>query len=187
MIYAGIGSRKTPANAFVLIEGLANALHLEEGAILRSGRAPGADQVFERGAAANDGEAEIYLPWPKFEIHESYYLHTLSEPKEEAFIIASEFHPGWPYLKHPVKRLMARNAHQILGADLDNPVDFVLCWTPGKATTGHEKGTGGTGQAMRHAHSLGIPIHNLGIPAVYTTWEKWLVSGGKNPWTKTSG
>lgn len=185
MIYAGIGSRKTPEFVLGFMESLANGLWLEEGAILRSGRAPGADQAFESGADMNAGTAEIYLPWPKFELQAQNVKPTLTEPTEEAFVIASKYHPSWPYLTYSVQKLMARNSHQILGEDLNTPADFVLCWTPGKHLTGSERGAGGTGQALRIAYDLGIEVFNLSIPAHQQQWDKWLMKGGPCP-AKTS-
>jgi len=43
----------------------------------------------------------------------------------------------------------------LLGAGLDDPVEFVLCWTPGGETVG------GTGHLIRAARSYGIPVYNL--------------------------
>lgn len=51
---------------------------------------------------------------------------------------------------------MARNAHQLLGNSLKSPSLFILCWTDGGRVTG------GTGQALRMAPDLGIPVINLG-------------------------
>jgi hypothetical protein len=58
---------------------------------------------------------------------------------------------------------MARNSHQILGVGLNDPVAFVICWTPDGAEHERECGpkTGGTGQAIRLASRRGIPVVNL--------------------------
>jgi hypothetical protein len=50
---------------------------------------------------------------------------------------------------------MARNCQQVLGQNLNLPVDFVVCWTKDGGKTG------GTGQALRIADDLNIPIYNL--------------------------
>ena len=58
-------------------------------------------------------------------------------------------------LSEAAMKLMSRNAYQVLGESLRNPVDFVICWTKdGKAS-------GGTGQAIRIAQDNGIPVYNL--------------------------
>lgn len=54
--------------------------------------------------------------------------------------------------------LHARNMHIILGANLDSPVEIVICWTKDGLRSG------GTGQALRLAESRDIPIYDLGIP-----------------------
>jgi hypothetical protein len=61
--YAGIGSRRAPAEILTVMTALASQL-AERGYTLRSGHAAGSDQAFERGAGTR---AEIYLPWPTFE------------------------------------------------------------------------------------------------------------------------
>jgi hypothetical protein len=50
---------------------------------------------------------------------------------------------------------MARNAYQVLSTTLEDPVDFVICWTKGG------KLVGGTAQAMKIAMDFGVPIYNL--------------------------
>jgi cell division GTPase FtsZ len=55
-----------------------------------------------------------------------------------------------------VRKLHARNAMIVLGKNLDDPVDFIICWTPGGT------GSGGTGQALRIARAYGIPVYDLG-------------------------
>lgn len=42
----------------------------------------------------------------------------------------------------------------LLGRDLNDPVDFVVCWTPGA------QAVGGTGQALRIAEAYGIKVYN---------------------------
>ena len=50
----------------------------------------------------------------------------------------------------------SRNCHQILGYNLNSPVDAVVCWTP----NGEIKG--GTATALKIAIKHSIPIYNLG-------------------------
>ena len=161
--YAGIGSRKTPENILSNMSYAAIALH-REGYILRSGRAPGADQAFESGAYAlsdrtsSENVAEIYLPWKTFEKDFPSWIEPARfEPQFEAYEIAEKYHPSWKFLSHGAKKLHARNVHQIYGYDVTNPVysEFVICWTEGK------RGGGGTGQALRIAADLEIQIFDL--------------------------
>ena len=57
----------------------------------------------------------------------------------------------------------------MLGDDLDQPVSFVVCWTPGGEVTG------GTGQALRIAADpqYNIPVFNLALHRPEALWE-WL-------------
>jgi hypothetical protein len=75
--------------------------------------------------------------------------------------MAAEHHPAWDRLGRGPRALHARNCHQILGRDLNDPASFVVCWTPDGATTQPGPATGGTGQALRIAASHSIQVFNL--------------------------
>ena len=152
MIYAGVGSRKSPAEVIQLMEKIARRLAVL-GWTLRSGGAEGADQAFESGARARGGDVEIYAPWPGYHPNP-----ILSRPHPKAYELAREVHPRWEGLSRGVQALMARNSHQILGPNLDDPVKMLVCWTPGGEVVG------GTGQAIRLAQKFGVPVINLAIP-----------------------
>lgn len=144
--YAGIGSRETPIELKEKIKTIVEFLG-EKGYTLRSGGANGADSFFEEYS----NKKEIFLPWKDFNGNKSLYY----EPTKEAYDVAKLFHPNWNKLSFGGKKLMARNCHQVLGYDLKTPVKFIICWTrDGKAS-------GGTGQALRIAEKLGIPVYNL--------------------------
>lgn len=167
--YAGIGSRETPGEILALMRRLGEALG-RRGWLLRSGAAPGADSAFEYGADLAGGTKEIFLPWPGFQNRQFgggvQVLRKEVLPAAEA--LAAEAHPRWPYLKRPVRALHTRNVCQILGPELNAPVRFVVCWTKGGS------GAGGTGQALRIAHKLGVPVFDLGDPAVLVQIQTWL-------------
>lgn len=150
--YAGIGSRQTPTELEPVIQRVAEICN-ERGYTLRSGAAEGADQMFEKWSA----RAEIFLPWKPFgKIHQISPGRTVHHGSSaEAFKIAENVHPTWHRLTDGGRKLHARNAHQILGVGLDNPVDFVVCWTP----NGEE--VGGTRTGIKIAQMHGIPVWNL--------------------------
>lgn len=139
--YTGIGSRRTPVEEIRRMKIVAERLALR-GYTLRSGAAEGADVAFESGAGA---KKEIFLPWAGFNGKAS----TFQEPTREAIEVA--------------RKLQARNSHQILGADLRTPADFVVCWTPDgcESESARTRDTGGTGQAIALASRWGIPVFNL--------------------------
>jgi hypothetical protein len=151
-VYAGIGSRRAPANVLTLAN-LAGRELADRGWTLRSGHAPGMDQAFEQGAGER---AEAFLPWSSFEQKIPLRAGVVQQaPSDLAYRIAARFHPAWELLSRGSAALHARNVHQVLGADCVSPVQFVLCWTPGGGPHG------GTGQAMRIAKAHDIPVFNL--------------------------
>lgn len=150
--YAGIGSRETPQDVLDLIKKI--SLHLrEKGYVLRSGGAKGADSSFEDGAG---DKKEIFLPWKKFNNNDSMYDGENWKYKKIHLKLAQEFHPSFDKLTLLVKKLMVRNSAQIIGKDSEDiPSEFVICYTK------DGKDSGGTGQALRIARSMNIPIYNL--------------------------
>lgn len=162
-IYAGIGSRDAPDD--ILQECIRIGITLaEKGFTLRSGGAEGCDSAFEMGCDHASGSKEIYLPWRNFNNN----LSNLYEPSELAFQIAEKYHPNWNNLKRWIKRLHARNTHQILGQNCCNPVDFVVCFTP------RGEMIGGTSQALRIAEDYDIPIYNLGNETCQQKPKFWI-------------
>jgi hypothetical protein len=167
-VYAGIGSRETPCEVLESIESIAARL-ARRGWVLRTGASPGADQAFYRGARAGGGRVELYLPWPGFEAGSlsaeedaDGAVLVLERPTKEAYELAARFHPDWHGASSDTRHLLARDSHQVLGADLATPARLVICWTPDGDLDGRGPRSGGTGQALRIAHRRGIPVLNLG-------------------------
>ena len=147
MKYAGIGSRKTPPNILNFMTEYAKYLSAKN-IILRSGGAIGADKAFEKGAGENK---------------EIYYA---KDATKESTKIAKQFHPCWDKLSQYAKKLHSRNVFQILGKNLCNPVDFLVCWTEDGCNSNLTRSisTGGTGTAISMADYYDIPIFNLKDP-----------------------
>jgi len=152
LVYAGIGSRRTPPEVLEAMEALAYRL-VDRGWALRTGGAGGADQAFYAGAMQGGGDVELYLPWPDFERDALQQwgepTFTLPRPDRAAYPLAEQAHPAWGRLSNGGRSLQARNVHQVLGATLDRPVDVVICWTPCGSLDGLARNSGGTGQALR--------------------------------------
>jgi hypothetical protein len=170
--FCGIGSRTTPTpilNQMMLISALCHC----KGYHLNSGGADGADTAFEDGMLAIDGGCNIFLPWPNFNNHKG---EKYTRPKPEAYPIAATLHPAWTFMKPPVKALLSRNIHQVLGWSLNDPVDFVVCYTKDGAETSAQYTirTGGTGIAIQLADKLGIPVFNLCNEGRYEELIKFL-------------
>lgn len=152
--YAGIGSRKTPEHILKDMTYIAKILK-EAGYILNSGGAPGADETFELGAG---DQKQIFVPWNGFQNKKLIYpIH------KECYEIAKPLHPAWDKLSDPIKALMARNTMQVLGKNLNEPVEFTLCWTPDGCISHEERTyqTGGTGLAISVSSKNNIPVFNL--------------------------
>lgn len=171
-IYSGIGARKTPLEVLNQMYDIAGDLACK-GYTLRSGGAEGADEFFYKGAGALAGSWEIFLPKERFRGfisrvfgNGSFVTHEISP---EAYKMAEELlEPShWANLGE-YECFHARNCHQVLGANLDSPVDFVLCWTPGGATTG------GTATAIKLARKHNIPVINMATEGWRETLESLL-------------
>jgi hypothetical protein len=163
--YAGIGSRRTPTGVIAVMESVAAAF-AQRGCVLRTGASPGADQAFYRGARAGEGAVELYLPWPGFEAQawadaDRARVRVMPRPTPQAYELAARFHPGWPEVAEDQRHLLARDSHQVLGADLASPASLVACWTADGSIDGAGEGADGTRQALRIAHHWGIAVFNL--------------------------
>ena len=138
--YAGIGARSTPLEVLNMMTEIAVKLD-ELGYTLRSGGASGADSAFAKGT----NHAEVFRAY---------------DATSKAIEMASQFHPAWERCNDYVRKLHGRNVQILLGNNLDNPVDFVICWTP--------KGevVGGTGLGIRLAKAKNIKVYNLYLDSV---------------------
>ena len=139
--YAGIGARDTPQEVLNRMTKL-SAILQRKGLCLRSGGAKGADTAFEAGVT--NGNLEVFLANGSIPLW--------------ANIFTEHFHPNPNALQDYPRKLMNRNAMQILGRDGDNPVEFVVCWTA------DGKFSGGSGHALRIAAYFDIPIYNFFNP-----------------------
>lgn len=174
-VYAGIGSRKTPADVLDLMTRIAKKLDAW-GWRLRSGGAEKADEAFDYVVS----RAEIYLPWPRFaeggnRVHPlpaGPGIRVYDRPPMKAYEIAAKYHPNWKNLREAVQKLHARNVPQILGVDCESTCSMVVTWTPDGSTGITTAATGGTGQALRIAFDHRIPIFNLARPDHRLAWEE---------------
>jgi hypothetical protein len=85
----------------------------------------------------------------------------LERPSRDACALAATLHPGWRELSGQERLLLARDCHQVLGADLASPARCVICWAHGASREGAGMWDDGTGQALRLAAARGVPAFNL--------------------------
>lgn len=156
LYYAGIGSRQTPQECMEIMFEIAQ--QMAPTWTLRSGAAHGADTAFYEGAMAGKGQCEIFLPWNGFNgftaSNKGFYVPTF---QGQTMDIAKHFHPNWDACSPAAKKMHGRNVCQVAGLDLNTKTDLVICWTK------DGKRGGGTGQALRIAEYLEIPIFDLAI------------------------
>ena len=149
--YTGVGSRDTPEDVLSVMRDLSR-IYREMGWTLRSGGARGADTAFEENAG---DLKEIYLANSDETIDKFSY--------DKAQRLASMYHPAWLRLPEYSKKLLTRNAFQVMGAKMDNPSDLIICWTKDGCISHYTRDihTGGTGTAISIAFCKNIPILNL--------------------------
>lgn len=150
IVYAGIGSRKmTPKDAESIVNKIKPFQDQLRELMFYSGGAPGPDMVFEMLHYPSENK-KIFLPWRGFNGSDSQYYNIT----KEAIALAKKYHPAPSNLSDGALKLMARNCYQVLGEDLQSPIDFIICWCPSETT-------GGTSQALRIAANYAIPWFNL--------------------------
>lgn len=157
--YTGVGSRSTPPEVMSLMTSIASKLE-ELGYSLRSGAADGADTAFEQGVV-NPLNKQIFIAWNGF--HGRYdseegVFNVKGQAVIQAEEIASSIHPAWDRLSRGAKGLHSRNIFQCLGATLDVPSKFLICYAE---VDKHEIPTGGTHTAWECAKRNNIPCFNL--------------------------
>ena len=130
---------------------------------MQTGGCEGPDHQIEKGHAfIAPKNVEVFIPWEGYNKRSKQELSVQAGTCIDSMTIAKKYyeHPvknkTWNDLSQGAKKLMARNGYQVLGKDLNTPVDFIICYTP--------KGeiVGGTGQALRIAKDYGIKVINLG-------------------------
>lgn len=155
--YAGIGSRDILPNEEVQIKIIAKKM-ARLNFILYSGNADGSDIAFQNGSNA---QCVLMLPWKKFN-NESYSTTACIEALDmggsaDGLSSIMKFHPNAAALTDGVRRIMARNYHQVMGYGKWPVVSFVICCS--NEVNGNV--IGGTGQAVRIAKSRNIPVFNI--------------------------
>lgn len=78
--------------------------------------------------------------------------------KRELFEIAKGLHGRWDNCDEYARLQHARNVHQILGYNLDNPVNAVVTWC---VTDNYGNPIGGTATAIKLAIQHNIPVFNF--------------------------
>lgn len=162
--YAGIGSRSITEQEKLIIQKTASELSKKD-ILLYSGNAPGSDINFQIGSNC---KCVLYLPWKNFNTAEydvnKCINHFIVGDTKDGIESVLKFHPNPKSLSKGAKALMSRNFHQIVGYATFPQVSFVLCCANYKCVEDKIQVDGGTGQAVRIANSLNIPVFNIRKP-----------------------
>lgn len=147
MIFAIIGTRKPDENQAEAAYNLAFAIACIGGHTVRTGGAYGIDQKAMEGTQGRN--LEVYLPWSSYNrelvpVRSRLVIYSRSEHAEWTESVG-KYHPAAHNLSRGAFALHARNFGIISGCDK------VIAF-PG------EEGGGGTGQGIRIANTLKIPI-----------------------------
>ena len=150
-VYCGVGSRETPTEVLFFIRSLATRLNAN-GFHLCSGGTLGADTAFANGHIISS--ITIYRP-----------DHAIGDKSAE--VLFRSVHPFQHRFKKSYSVLLhSSSAYQVLGFDLNDPVEFVLCWTKlGSESEAELKSHGWiegvTGTVIALASRHNIPVFNL--------------------------
>jgi hypothetical protein len=153
--YAGIGSREITVDERNTIYRISSYLFTKR-YFLYSGGADGSDYAFEYACR---GYGLKFLPWDGFnhKPESNIYSHVIHSA--ESFESIQKYHPAPDLLSPAAKKLMSRNYFQINGFGSFPKVDFVICCADPIRNSRAVKG--GTGQAVRIALDLDIPVFNI--------------------------
>ena len=152
-VYAGVGARKTPGPVLERMREMAADL-AGRGWHLRTGGAKGADDAFARAVPAE--RRTVFIPWRGYNGWSAFEARALAAGELEALrAAAAAHHPAWQRCAPRVRDLHTRNVAILMGADMREPVNAMVCWTE------NGRVQGGTGMAIRLAQHYRIPVLNL--------------------------
>lgn len=163
--YAGIGSREINEEEIKRITAVGEYLAQKE-LIQFSGNAEGSDITFQK---ASGGRCVIFLPWANFnneiyDIKKSLASYVVGHIDNEYInlhpkVKAEKGKKVEDILNNSTRKFMNRNSFQITGYNEWPEVKFVVCCADPLDPPTYV--SGGTGQAVRIAHSKNIPVINL--------------------------
>lgn len=167
-VNALVGSRRAPEHMIQLAVMIGRQL-AQRNVKMLSGGAPGMDDAFERGYRSERriDLCSIILPQTKFNgrRHDGKVYFSITDWYSNDLMVYAdelvrEIHPhydaldGFSYWAH------MRNCFQILGHDLESPVNDVIYWAPYSG----EEVSGGTRTAVMLARMFDIPDWNMASP-----------------------
>lgn len=171
-----IGTRKSTRLEYDLLVGFASDL-AEAGYEISTGAAEGSDNAAIEGCSLVDvTKLHIFLPWARFN-------SWLVPAGANVTVYNPVWHTAWTESVkqyHPKPHLLSRGARSLQARNYGimahpEPVDAVI------ALPTNQRDWGGTGQGMRIAEALGIPLYNLRIPGTVEQVEELIKQAKRNP------
>lgn len=158
--YCGVGSRETDELGESKINFLASILNCNGYTLSTGDASQGADAMFW---GVNKSQKFRFGPYGRKPKSDTIVVPPTNPVYDVAATIAGAVHPAWRFLPPWMRELHTRNVFQVMGKEISEPCEFVLCWTPdGAEITSHtSKQTGGTGTAIKVADRFGVPVFNL--------------------------
>jgi len=151
MKIAVIGTRDPSGPQIRIVREIVESL--DKGSVVVSGCADGIDKVAIEHARNLGISTEGHVPWPSYNSQIQglcKVVHVLSMSDQAAFASVDKYHPAPGYLSMGARKLHGRNYRIIFGCD------SVI------AAPSNKRGLGGTGQGIRIALGLGIPLTIIG-------------------------
>ena len=159
--YTGVGSRNINEHGTERVRRVASVLQQHTYNLVTGDAVKGCDYLFWESTPEHSKVR--FGPVGRAPKKSTIIVDKESIAYQRALQIVSIAHPAWRWLPEWTKELHIRNVFQVLGMNVDNPTEFMVCWTPDGAETAKEtnKKTGGTGTAIRIADGFGVPVFNL--------------------------
>lgn len=150
---------EVPGEVIILIEQLAKLLNSKGFTYRYDGNKQdkGAGIAYE----AAKSRSEIYLPWKGFN---KDVTGKLNKPSEKAYGYAAGIHKGFNKIPAPVKAIVARNVHTVLGENCDTPINLLITYTSDGAEVNADvkyKTTGPIGFFINASEAVNTPVFNL--------------------------
>lgn len=120
------------------------------------------DPIYHKLLDIDLSKVEMYLPWKKFNTD---LTAKMAKPVETAYHYAAYYHKAFKKLPNPVRTLLARDVHVLLGESCRNPIRFLVCYSADGAETIKQinfKTTGNISFSISICDMLNIPVFNLG-------------------------
>jgi len=120
------------------------------------------DPVYNKILDTDLSKVEMYLPWKKFNTN---FTPKMAKPVEAAYHHAAYYHKAFKKLPNPVRTMLARDVHVLLGESCVNPIRFLVCYSSDGAETLKQinfKTTGNISFSISICDMLNIPVFNLG-------------------------